>query len=115
MTTGSSYISTPPSPPSPPNPPDSEGIITINHPRETEWPETCQGDQNEDPDSSRILLGHAWGGRRLAGFEENLDFLHLGWTRALKRLGKEGLLDMADLDFQAFYDGVSNNRNPRGP
>ena len=145
----------------------------------------CQGDKNEDPDSSRVLLGHAWGGRRLVWFEENFDFLHLGWTRSLKRLatvieitlrfrhavhrdaeepedgcavcssrekqasmatairyvtlvasaqaqvvlgkpklrkectirggvwyasqrlGKEGLLDVADLDFQAFYDGVS--------
>ena len=26
---------------------------------------------------------------------------------ASQRLGKEGLLDVADLDFQAFYDGVS--------
>ena len=26
---------------------------------------------------------------------------------ASQQLGKEGLLDVADLDFQAFYDGVS--------
>ena len=179
------HLNTPPSLPPPPNPPDSEGIITISHPHGTEPPEMCQGDKNEDPDSSRVLLGHAWGGRRLVWFEENFDFLHLGWTRALKRLatvieitlrfrhavhrdaeepedgcavcsgrekqasmatairyvtlvasaqaqaalgkpklrkectirggvwyasqrlGKEGLLDVADLDFQAFYDGVS--------
>ena len=53
------HLNTPPSLPPPPNPPDSEGIITINHPHETEPPEMCQGDKNEDPDSSRILLGHA--------------------------------------------------------
>ena len=58
----------------PPKPPDSEGIITINHPHEAEPPEMCQEDQNEDLDSSCVLLGHAWGGRRLVWFEENFDF-----------------------------------------
>ena len=57
------HLNTPPSLPPPPNPPDSEGIITISHPHETEPPEMCQGDKNEDPDSSRVLLGHAWGGK----------------------------------------------------
>ena len=59
----------------------------------------CQGDKNEDPDSRRVLLGHAWGGRRLVWFEENFDLLHLGWTRALKRLATviEITLDSATL------------------
>ena len=142
-------------------------------------------EQNEKHEPLPVLFGCARGGGRLAWLEENFDFLHFGWARAMKRLaavikitqrfrhtvhrdaeepeegcpvcsgqedwasmttairyvtilasvqaqvaldklklrkrctmrggvwyasqrlGKEGLLDVADLDFEAFYDRVS--------
>jgi hypothetical protein len=162
-----------------PKPPDPEEIVTIDYPspRETESETTKE--------HVFILFDRAQGGGRIAWLNENFDFLHFGWARALKRLaavfkitlrfrhvthrdaegpeegccvcsgreeeesmarairhvtllasaqaqramgkqklrrqctqrggvwyasqrlGKEGLLDMADLDFDAFYDGVS--------
>jgi hypothetical protein len=171
------HLSDSPEPPPPPKPPDPDSTTSDHSPRVEA--------ESETPQEPVILFGRAQGGGRLAWLEENFDFLHFGWTRAMRRLatvfritlrfrhrahpdaegpeeeccvcsgreeeesmaramryvtlvasaqaqnalgkeklrkqctlrggvwyasqrlGKEGLLDTADLDFHAFYDGVS--------
>ena len=173
------HLSELPEPPPPSKPPDPEGIVTID------YPQPPADEQSRKHEALPVLFGRAPGGGRLAWLEENFDFLHFGWARALRRLssviqitlrfrhvvhrdadepeegcavcsgqekqvamatairyitlvasaqahaalgklklrkqctmqggvwyasqrlGKEGLLDVADLDFEAFYDGVS--------
>ena len=173
------HLSDPPEPLPLSKPPDPDGIVTIDYPQQP------TDEQSGKHEALPVLFGRAQGGGRLAWLEENFDFLHFGWARALsrlssviqitqrfrhvvhrdadepeegcavcsgrekqtamatairyitlvasaqaqaalgklklrrqctmrggvwyasQRLGKEGLLDVADLDFEAFYDGVS--------
>ena len=181
-----SHLSDSPELLTPSKPPDPDGVVTIDYPPGLQQLANVHQETNDEPEvlSSVLFGGARWGGR-LAWLEENFDFLHFGWARALKRLaavfritlrfrhvvhrdaeqpeegcsvcsgqeeqdsmarairhvtlvasaqaqnalgreklrklctlrggvwyssqrlGKEGLLDVADLDFQPFFDGIS--------
>ena len=68
----------------PPKPPDSDGVVTIKHPSGSN---TRQEKCNPQTFHSSVLAGRVGGEGQPEWLRfDNLDFLHLGWARALKRL-----------------------------